>query len=119
MLLINLMSTLDENITSLQDFKPFIYVDVSDSSMLSIFIQQLPGKFNIKKYRIWMINNDTSATEIVDIFSNDNHNHLQYNFFVMEGVYFFKVAAMHPSCGIYGCANSTMPAISTSKKIYY
>ncbi|KAF7996197.1 hypothetical protein HCN44_001829 [Aphidius gifuensis] len=119
-------SSIDEHISSVFEYKPFVYIDVSDVSTLSLFIQPMPNKYNITSYKIWMIKYNTNTIiDVVDVilkYNNDNgDNHLQYNFTVSEGIYQFKVASMHPQCGEYGCVNNTLPAISTkyqTKKLF-
>lgn len=93
---------------------PFVYVDVSNVATLSLHVQPLPAKFNVTRYRVWLINNDTSSVTSVELNLNDQRD-IQYNFSVAEGVHYFKVAAIHPLCGDQGCANGTSPLISTSK----
>lgn len=123
-IVINISFIQDENISSVFEYKPFVYIDVSDVSTLSLFIQPMPDKYNITSYKIWMIKYNTNTIiNVVDVILNYNYydgggdKHLQYNFTVSEGIYQFKVAAMHPQCGEYGCLNNTLPAISTSKLI--
>lgn len=98
----------------MKSYVPFIYIDVSDTSELSLFIQPAPEKFKVTSYRIWLINNGTKFTKNVTVASTDS-KHIRYNFPVATGVYYFKVAPLHPSCDVYGCVNSTSPLISISK----
>ncbi|KAK0179883.1 hypothetical protein PV327_005594 [Microctonus hyperodae] len=105
--------SIDEDILNIKNYIPFFYIDVSNMNTLSVHIQQLPEKFNVTHYRVWMINNDTDTAKIVELTSTNNKDHLQYNFPVAESIYYFKVTAMHANCGYNGCANSTSPPIST------
>lgn len=67
-------------------------------------------------YKVWLINNDTESTVSIAVIStNKNSGHVWYNFSAPNGVYYVKVAALHPKCGEYGCANSTSPYIHISK----
>ncbi|XP_029175793.1 uncharacterized protein LOC114944172 [Nylanderia fulva] len=96
-------------------FTPFTYIDVSDLSQLALYIQPLPKSYNVAKYKIWLINNDTqSALNIVILPANENNEHLRYDFSVPDdSVYYIKVAALHLNCGEHGCVNSTTPFINT------
>lgn len=94
-------------------FTPFVYVDVSDTVTLTLFIQTVPERLNVSDYRVWLINNNTG--KIIDlIFREKRNGHIQHSFPVDEGVYYFKVAALHFDCNEYGCVNSTSPLISIS-----
>ncbi|XP_057325549.1 uncharacterized protein LOC130667741 isoform X1 [Microplitis mediator] len=105
--------SIDENIENVQNYVPFFYIEVSDAK-ISIHIQSVPDKFNVTTYRIWMINNDTNLIKSFDLTANGK-KHLKYDFLITEGVHYFKVSAMHPDCGDYGCVNSTSPVISTKQ----
>lgn len=94
-------------------FTPFIYIDVSDLSHLALYVQPLPPRYNVTKYKVWLINNDTQSTVSITIISaNNNNEHLRYNFSAPDGVYYIKVAALHSKCSEHGCANSTSPYIN-------
>lgn len=95
----------------IETFTPFIYADVSDSSNVAIHVQQLPEKYNVTEYKVWVINNNTDAIISAIILTDKNREHVQFNFSASNGAYYVKVAAMHPDCGEYGCANSTTPYI--------
>ena len=99
-------------------FTPFIYVDVSDTVSLTLFIQPLPERFTVSDYRVWLINNGTGKASDM-IFNAKKGEHIQHSFLVDEGVYYFKVAALHPDCNQYGCLNSTSPLIIISNYIKY
>lgn len=99
----------------IETFTPFIYADVSDSSNVAIHVQQLPEKYNVTEYKVWVINNNTDAIISAIILTDKNREHVQFNFSASNGAYYVKVAAMHPDCGEYGCANSTTPYIYISK----
>ncbi|CAG5094910.1 Protein of unknown function [Cotesia congregata] len=105
--------SIDESIENVQNYVPFFYIEVSDAK-LSLHIQSVPEKYNVTRYRIWMINNDTKLIKSFDLTAN-GRKHLKYEFLVTEGVHYFKVAAMHTDCGDYGCNNSTSPVISTKQ----
>ncbi|XP_050464992.1 uncharacterized protein LOC126858564 [Cataglyphis hispanica] len=92
-------------------FTPFIYVDVSDLLNLALYVQSLPSRYNVTDYKMWLINNDTESTVSIAIISMNKNRHVRYNFSAPSGVYYVKVAALHPKCGEYGCANSTSPYI--------
>ncbi|XP_029662622.1 uncharacterized protein LOC115235160 [Formica exsecta] len=93
-------------------FTPFIYVDLSDLLNLALYVQPLPSRYNVTDYKVWLINNDTETTVSIAVIStNKNSGHVWYNFSAPNGVYYVKVAALHPKCGEYGCANSTSPYI--------
>lgn len=99
----------DNDITT---YLPFLYIDVTDALLFKLFIQPVPIKFNVTSYRIWLTNNSTGITIDTIISQPLDGNHLQYNFSILDGIYYFQVAALHPNCGKYGCINSTSPFIS-------
>lgn len=101
----------DEN-NDVSTYIPFIYIDVSDALLFTLYIQPVPKKFNVTTYRIWLINNSTGATTGTKVVLPQNEEHMQYNFSILEGVHYFQVAALHPNCSIYGCINATSPLIS-------
>ncbi|XP_066584361.1 uncharacterized protein [Prorops nasuta] len=103
---------IDEYETNIKKFAPFIYADVSDTSILTIYIQPAPIRLNVLKYRIWLINNDTNLIIDMKTVLAYEDQHIQHNFTVHEGVHYFKVSAVHPNCGEDGCINSTTPFIS-------
>lgn len=82
-----------------------------------MYIQTLPKRFNISAYKVWMINNDTNSTKDVILENPNGEKLIHHNFTVDDGVLFFKVAALHPTCHTNGCINSTSPFISISE--YY
>ncbi|XP_011136078.2 uncharacterized protein LOC105181149 [Harpegnathos saltator] len=90
---------------------PFIYVDVSDPSNLALYIQPLPPSYNVTSYRAWLIRNETSSAVSAILPANEHGGHIRYNFTAPDGVYYVKVAALHPDCDQHGCANSTSPFI--------
>ncbi|XP_077274020.1 uncharacterized protein LOC143903878 [Temnothorax americanus] len=93
-------------------FTPFVYIDVSDPSNPALYIQPLPSKYNVTQYKAWLINNDTKSTIVTVILSaSKDHEHVRHNFSAPDGIYYVKVAALHPECGEHGCANSTSPCI--------
>ncbi|XP_011863379.1 PREDICTED: uncharacterized protein LOC105559583 [Vollenhovia emeryi] len=93
-------------------FTPFVYVDVSDPSNAALYIQALPSAYNVTEYRAWLISNDTKSTiTTVVVRAGDDRGHVRHNFSAPDGVYYVKVAAVHPECGEDGCANSTSPYI--------
>lgn len=108
-------ANLSEDGVQVEMFTPFIYVDLSDSSNLALYVQSLPSRYNVTEYKVWLINNDTESTVITIISENKDSGHLRYKFSVPDGVYYVKVAALHPKCGEHGCANSTSPYIYISK----
>lgn len=62
------------------------------------------------EYKVWLINNDTQSTVRSAILSTKKTGeHLRFNFSAPDGVYYIKVATLHPQCDEYGCANSTSP----------
>ncbi|XP_058807442.1 uncharacterized protein LOC131673451 [Phymastichus coffea] len=94
-------------------YTPFVYVDVSDSSTLTLYIQPLPKRFNVSSYKVWMINYDTNVTKEVVLYHVHRNHYINYNFSVSDGVIYFKVAVLHFICHHdYGCINSTSPFIS-------
>lgn len=109
----------DDTVRDVKMFTPFVYVDVSDTVSLTLFIQTVPVRLNVSEYRVWLINNNTG--KVVDfIFRDKRSGHIQHSFPVDEGVYYFKVATLHSDCFEYGCVNSTSPLISISNlQIYF
>ncbi|XP_043463754.1 uncharacterized protein LOC122499448 isoform X2 [Leptopilina heterotoma] len=102
---------IDDTVRDVKMFTPFVYVDVSDTVSLTLFIQTVPVRLNISEYRVWLINNNTG--KVIDlIFRDKRSGHIQHSFPVDEGVYYFKVATLHSDCVEYGCVNSTSPLIS-------
>lgn len=99
-------------------YLPFIYVDVSDALLFALYIQPVPKRFNVTIYRVWLTNNSTGKTTDVNVTQPKNEEHIQYNFSILDGIYYFKVAAMHPNCSVYGCVNATSPFISISMRYY-
>ncbi|XP_011636448.1 uncharacterized protein LOC105426763 [Pogonomyrmex barbatus] len=93
-------------------FTPFVYIDITDLSDLSFYIQPLPPKYNVTEYRAWVINNDTRSIVLDTIIpASRNLENIRYKFSAPDGVYFVSVAVLHPECDKYGCANSTTPYI--------
>ncbi|KAI4486498.1 PREDICTED: uncharacterized protein LOC106791229 isoform X1 [Polistes canadensis] len=103
--------SIDEN-NDVTTYLPFIYIDVSDALLFTLYIQPVPAKFNVTRYRIWLTNNSTGVTNEINLSQPENGEHIKYNFSIFDGIYYFKVAAMHPNCSIYGCINATSPFIS-------
>ncbi|XP_011500596.1 PREDICTED: uncharacterized protein LOC105364382 isoform X2 [Ceratosolen solmsi marchali] len=103
---------IDQTVKDVAFYTPFIYIDVSDASILTLYIQPLPQRFNVSKYRVWMMNNDTNSTKEVTLENYNINQTIHHNFSVDNGVLYFKVAALHPICHKYGCINSTSPFIS-------
>lgn len=97
-------------------YTPFVYADVSDASILTLFVQPLPERFGVTKYKIWMLNKENveDVKEII-IEKLEGHDQISHSFTVEKGTYYFKVAALHPMCREYGCVNGTSPFISISK----
>lgn len=102
----------EEN-ASIKQYRPFVYIDVSNAPLLSLHIQPLPESYNITGYKIWLINNDT---DFIKTFNVTRKQDLQYNFTAHIGHFYFKVACMHLECGDYGCVNSTTPFIIIRKQ---
>ncbi|GAB1866897.1 SEFIR domain-containing protein [Camponotus japonicus] len=94
-----------------ENFTPFMYIDLSDLSNLAVYVQSLPSTYNVTEYKVWLINNGTKSVSIAIISTNKNNGLIRYNFSAPDGVYYVKVAALHPKCGKHGCANSTSPYI--------
>ncbi|XP_043274478.1 uncharacterized protein [Venturia canescens] len=105
---------IDESINDVRTFKPFFYIDVSNPGSLLLHIQPLPEEFNVTDYKVWMINNHTNSEVSLEL-KHNGEEEIRYNFTVVDGVHYFKVAAVHPFCGKEGCVNSTSPAISTKQ----
>ena len=106
---------LDGIVSDVKLFTPFIYIDVSDSSTLTLYIQPLPQRLNVSTYKAWMINSVTKSSVEVTLKYQSDQQTINYNFTVDDGEIIFKVAALHPSCQNYGCVNSTSPPITISK----
>ncbi|KAL0112808.1 hypothetical protein PUN28_012222 [Cardiocondyla obscurior] len=92
-------------------FTPFIYIDVSDASSPALYVQPLPPSYNVTSYKVWLINNDTELIATTEIFADKDGRNIRHNFSAVDGVYYIKVAALHPECGDHGCANSTSPYV--------
>ncbi|XP_076228523.1 uncharacterized protein LOC116432018 [Nomia melanderi] len=97
--------------TSVQRYAPFVYIDTTYAPRHSLHIQPLPDSYNVSEYRIRLINNDTDSVVHEEGFSAASTREISYNFTDHTGVFYFKVFAVHPDCGEYGCANSTTPFI--------
>lgn len=93
---------------SIKEYRPFVYIDVSYAPLLSLHVQPLPEVYNVTGYKVWLINNDT---DFAKAFNMTSEKDFRYNFTAHTGVFYFKVAVMHPECGNYGCVNSTTPFI--------
>lgn len=93
------------------EYTPFVYIDTSDSPLFVLYIQPYPMKYNITRYKIWVMNNDTDSARVVDIVADTSNEHIRYNFTVENGVYYVKVGGMHPECENFECANSSTPYI--------
>lgn len=102
--------------TDVKVFRPFVYIDVSYAPLLFLHVQPLPETYNVTKYRIWLVNNDTNTVTFADIFSTTSKQDIRYNFTAHTGVFYFKVSPVHTYCGEYGCANSTTPYIIIRKQ---
>lgn len=98
-------------------YTPFVYVDISYAPLFSLRIQNLPERYNVTKYRVWLINEDLNSVVNTNVFSTTNQQDNWYNFTEHTGTFFFKVSAVHPDCGEYGCANSSTPSIIISKQL--
>ncbi|XP_015175205.1 PREDICTED: uncharacterized protein LOC107065755 isoform X1 [Polistes dominula] len=104
--------SIDEQYNNVTTYLPFIYVDVTDAFLFTLYIQPVPAIYNVTGYRIWLINNDTDITNEINVIQSQNEEYINYDFSMYDGIYYFKVAAMHPDCSIYGCVNATSPFIS-------
>ncbi|KYN39020.1 hypothetical protein ALC56_06446 [Trachymyrmex septentrionalis] len=100
-----------ENSVQIEKFTPFIYIDISDRSNAALYIQPLPLTYNVTEYQVWLISNDTKSTLTTIVPANEDHGHIRLNLLATDGVYYVKVAALHPKCGEHGCANSTSPYV--------
>ncbi|XP_033321808.1 uncharacterized protein LOC117217969 isoform X2 [Megalopta genalis] len=100
---------IDEDV-GVRNYTPFVYIDVSDEPRLLLHIQALPESFNVSEYRVWLMNNDTDSVD-KNASSATSNREISYDFTDRTGVFYFKVSAIHSSCGDYGCANSTTPHI--------
>lgn len=109
------LESLPENSVQIEKFTPFIYIDISDRSNAVLYIQPLPLTYNVTEYKVWLISNDTKSTVTTIVPANEDHEHIQVNLLAPDGVYYVKVAALHPKCGEHGCANSTSPYVYISK----
>ncbi|XP_017789355.1 PREDICTED: uncharacterized protein LOC108571752 isoform X2 [Habropoda laboriosa] len=88
------------------------FIDVSHAPLLSLHVQPLPEAYNVTKYNIWLINNDTDSVTFTGVFSTTSKQDIRYNFTAHTGVFYFKVSPVHSDCGQEGgCANSTTPFI--------
>lgn len=96
-------------------YTPFFYVDVSDPSNLALYVQPLPPRYNVTRYQVWLIRNETQSAVSTTLLANEDGGHIRYNFTAPDGVYYVKVAALHPDCNEHGCVNSTSPFIHISK----
>lgn len=101
-----------EDGVQVETFAPFVYIDVSDPSDPALYVQPLPPTYNVTEYKAWLINNDTGTTiATVVIPAGEDRGHVRHNFSAPDGVYYVRVAALHPECGERGCANSTSPYV--------
>jgi len=82
---------------------------------MALYVQPIPPRYNVLQYKIWVICNKTGLAISEIVSANENNEHIRFNFSVPDGVYYIKVAALHPDCGKHGCANSTSPYIYISK----
>lgn len=99
----------------IEAYTPFVYVDVTDSSNLALYVQPLPPRYNVTEYKVWLIRNGTgSAIATIVTANGDGGRIIRHNFTAPDGVYYVRVAALHPRCGEYGCANTTSPYIDIS-----
>ncbi|XP_053987508.1 uncharacterized protein LOC128880941 [Hylaeus volcanicus] len=96
---------------SIKEYTPFVYIDVSHAPLHLLHIQSMPESYNVTKYRIRLVNNNTSSI----IFSTTSERNISYDFTGHTGVFYFKVSAIHPLCGENECANSTTPFIIIQK----
>jgi len=109
------LESLPENSVQIEKFTPFIYIDISDRLNAVLYIQPLPLTYNVTEYKVWLISNDTKSTLTTIVPANEDHGHIRLNLLAPDGVYYVKVAALHPECGEHGCANSTSPYVHISK----
>ncbi|XP_017887333.1 uncharacterized protein LOC108629272 isoform X2 [Ceratina calcarata] len=93
---------------SIREYMPFVYVDISDKPVFSLHIQPLPDSYNVTMYKVWLMQYGSDWFKTFDVRTGDE---LRYDFSSHTGYFYFKVAPMHPTCGDYGCANSTTPLI--------
>ncbi|XP_012278230.1 uncharacterized protein LOC105698504 isoform X2 [Orussus abietinus] len=101
----------NEMVTDVQSYTPFIYIDISNTDGLSLYVQRVPEKFNVTSYKAWLIKNDTDSVTTAILTPKEADSHILHEFSVDEGIYYFKVAAMHSTCNEYGCNNVTSPLI--------
>ncbi|XP_063983458.1 uncharacterized protein LOC135165771 [Diachasmimorpha longicaudata] len=101
-----------EYVDNIRKYIPFVYIDISDIPDVSLHIQPIPEKFNASNYRVWVINNDTGASESVDLRLSNSGDHIEHNFTMVDGAYHIYVTSMHPDCGEQGCINTTLPVIT-------
>lgn len=111
----SICTNFSEDGVRVENFTPFMYIDLSDLSNLAVYVQSLPSTYNVTEYKVWLINNGTKSVSTAIISTNKNSGLIRYNFSAPDGVYYVKVAALHPKCGKHGCANSTSPYICISK----
>ncbi|XP_043254469.1 uncharacterized protein LOC122398548 [Colletes gigas] len=96
---------------SIKDYTPFVYINISHAPLHSLHVQSMRESYNVTKYKIWLINNDTDS----NILFTTSEQSILYDFTGHTGVYYFKVSAIHPHCGENGCANSSTPFIIIQK----
>ncbi|XP_015108561.1 uncharacterized protein LOC107035591 [Diachasma alloeum] len=104
-----------ERVDDVRNYIPFAYIDVSDIPAVSLHIQPIPKKFNTSDYRIWVINNDTGASEVTNLKLLNSEGHIRHNFTMLDGAHYVYVTAMHPDCDEQGCINSTLPVITVKQ----
>ncbi|XP_076233101.1 uncharacterized protein LOC143178374 isoform X2 [Calliopsis andreniformis] len=92
-------------------YTPFVYIDTSYEPLFFLYIQFLPESYNVTEYRIWLINKDIGSVVDSKVFSTASKEENWYNLTGYTGSFFFKVSAVHPICGLYGCANSSTPLL--------
>jgi hypothetical protein len=97
--------------TSLSQWAPFLYIDVTESPTLTVRWQQAPQRFGLQKYELKVYDKD--ELKETKVFSGTEEEELRYTYreyFPTYGKYRFEVHVINDSCN-----NCTFPTSGSAE----
>jgi hypothetical protein len=105
----------------LQNWSSLLYVDISESPVLTAKWQQAPSRFGIQKYRVQVFNKvegsemNLQASEVIPGTSMDRELSYKFDTFHVPGDYHFEVCILSDSCADGLCKISKSPDVTVRK----
>jgi hypothetical protein len=107
--------------TQLQNWSSLVYVDVSESPVLTAKWQQAPSHFGVQKYRVQVFNKvdgsemNLQASEVIPGTNKDHELSYKFDGFRTSGDYHFEVCILSDNCTDSLCKVSKSPDVTVCK----